>query len=476
MATAAASAADQGLGRSPTFVVGSDKQQGTLDSMQRREQHFSEQYQKNKPLCFNGKAYQRTHPRKKAQGYKDADATLVSPMILGVADGVSQIEEFGIDASRLPNELLNQVEELAVQQLLPSSLSNAPKALGGMFGSRKQRSSDYLGPIAMLREAYESTECLGSTTVLMAVMDNSTMIHGKLHPMIAVLSVGDCEILILRRPERTKHLEAIFETEMQRIGGNAQAPLQVARVDDSVDPNFREEIAIEVIERGSAVHCVSAVEGDIVVLGSDGVFDNLYVDEIVNLCNEMLPPPPAGKKFEPTDRNCLAAISRCIVEACHAKTQPMYGIYPDAPIGRGGKVDDTSVVVAEIVEWKESYGEAWQSVRSKAHWDRFFSCGAGLKACNNESDEEQIPVGVRNYPSNPNGSFSTYWGSFSEYGDVGSFASLASGYSFGGSFASQTGQPGSYSSFAMPASRRGGGNRPEESTTSDDEDEGCSIM
>merc|ERR1719343_1474135 len=139
-----------------------------------------------------------------------------------------------------------------------------------------------------MRQAYESTESLGSTTVLLAIMDNSSKIHGKLHPMIAVLSIGDCEILILRRAEG--RLEQVFHTEMQRIGGHAQSPLQVARVDDSVDPLFSEDIALEVIERGSAVHFVSAFEGDIVILGSDGVFDNLFVEEIVSICEETLPP------------------------------------------------------------------------------------------------------------------------------------------------------------------------------------------
>merc|ERR1719359_2408062 len=110
---------EQGMGRSPTFVVGSDRQRGTLDALVKREQHFAEQYQKNKPLCFNAKAYQKTHPLKAAKGQSDADATLCSPMLVAVADGVAQIEEFGIDASELPNELLNAVEELAMNQLLP---------------------------------------------------------------------------------------------------------------------------------------------------------------------------------------------------------------------------------------------------------------------------------------------------------------------------------------------------------------------
>jgi len=399
-------AAEQGMGRSPTFVVGSDRQRGTLDALVRREQHFAEQYQKNKPLCFNAKAYQKSHPLKLTKGQKDADATLCSPMLVAVADGVSQIEEFGIDASELPNELLNAVEELAVTQLLPG-----------------QETDEYCGPITMMKDAYESTESLGSTTVLTAIMDNSTKIHGKLHPMIAVCSIGDCEILILRRGE-TGSLQPVFHTEMQRIDGNAQSPLQLARVDDSVDPDFDPSIAIEVIERGSAVHCVSAFEGDIVVLGSDGVFDNLYIDEILAICDEMI--MPAGAKFHPADRYLLGEIARRIVAESHAKTQAGSNGWKPTPIGPGGKIDDTSCVVAQVVEWTEAHGEAWADIRNKRMWRNVFTCGGQLPSCEDEyvTSEYEIENGAgtrqRNYPAKPNAnSFSTYWGSFSEYGGAG---------------------------------------------------------
>jgi len=395
------------LGRSPTFVVGSDRQRGTLDALVKREQHFSEQYQKNKPLCFNAKAYQRTHPQKAVKGQKDADATLCSPMLVGIADGVSQIEEFGIDASELPNELLNAVEELAVSQLLPG-----------------QETDEYCGPITMVRDAYEATESLGSTTILTAVMDNSTKIHGKLHPMIAVCSIGDCEIVILRQAVDGR-LQVVFHTEMQRIDGNAQSPLQLARVDETVDPDFDESIAIEVIERGSAVHCVSAFEGDIVVLGSDGVFDNLFVDEILAICEEM--PRTTGGKFKPIDRRYLGQAARRIVLQSHAKTQRGPHGYPDAPIGQGGKIDDTSCVVAQVVEWTEAHGQAWAKIRSDRTWNNIFTCGGNLPACERDheeviADSDEFENAVhggsrpRNYPAKPNAnSFSTYWGSFSEY-------------------------------------------------------------
>lgn len=395
------------LGRSPTFVVGSERQRGTLDSLVKREQHYSEQYQKNKPLCFNAKAYQKTHPSKAVHGHRDADATLCSPMLVGIADGVSQIEEFGIDASELPNELLNAVEELAVSQLLPG-----------------QETDEYLGPITMVKDAYESTEAMGSTTLLTAVMDNSTKIHGKLHPMIAVCSIGDCEIVILRRGSDGR-LMVVFHTEMQRIDGNAQSPLQLARVDDTVDPDFDEDIAIEVIERGSAVHCVSAFEGDIVILGSDGVFDNLFVDEVVQICQEEIPSNPQGKTFEPITRHVLGRISHRIVMDSHAKTKGGAFGYPDTPIGKGGKIDDTSCVAAQVVEWTDAHGDAWSKVRSERKWKNLYTCN-GYLACDQEKELEYLDEGYaampmggsreRNYPAKPNAnSFSTSWGSFAEY-------------------------------------------------------------
>merc|ERR1711988_1384927 len=219
--------------------------------------------------------------------------------------------------------------------------------------------------------------------------------------MIAVCSIGDCEILILRHGKDGR-LNPVFHTEMQRIGGNAQQPLQIARVDETVDEAFDEEIAIEVIERGSAVHCVSAFEGDIVVAGSDGVFDNLFIDEILQICEEMLP-TPAGK-FRPVDRNVLGTIARRIVMDSHAKTASVGGKYKDTPIGKGGKIDDTSCLVAQVVEWTEAHGEAWKQLRSKRMWNNIFSCGGVLPSTDEEyvSAEYEAEYGRRrNYPTKP---------------------------------------------------------------------------
>lgn len=365
------------LGRSPTFLVGSETQRHNLEKLQKREEHLEEQYLKNKPLSFIGNAYQKTHPSKAATGHRDADVTLVSPMLLGVADGVSQIEDFGIDSSLLPRELLNACQELAMMSLLPDKDGNID---GG-----------YAGPIPLMREAFESTESLGSTTVCLAVLDNSTRIHGKLHPMIAVLSIGDCELIILR-PQGGKRYEIVFNTEMQRIDGNAQCPLQVCRLDDRVDPDFEEDMTIEVIERGSAVHCVSVYEGDIIVMGSDGVFDNLFKLEVAEIVNSLL--QNVSDKFSPIDRETLGQVARRVVEESHNKTKvnPATRAYPSSPIGKGGKQDDTSCVVGQVIEWTEDLCKQWSKVRYHKQVKDLVPCGAGfgkVAFCRGDEDAEE---------------------------------------------------------------------------------------
>lgn len=282
-----------------------------------------------------------------------------------------------------------------------------------VHGLDLSQGSLYQGPVSLMRDAYESTEALGSTTACVAILDNSTQIHGKLHPMIAILSIGDCELLILRRLHgRPSPLEAIFHTEMQRIGGHAQQPIQIARVDDRIDPDFDESCAIEVIERGSAAYYVSAYEGDILVLGSDGVFDNLYLDEVVAICNEFLSNSSYGGRFSPTDPAILEQIATRIVKACHEKTSPLPdGRFPDTPIGKGGKVDDTCCVVGEIVEWTEAHSEAWSTHRRQRHWQDLFHCGGVFDGCCKDEDDDadefvQYPGQAREYPYGANSSFS----------------------------------------------------------------------
>merc|ERR1712151_410497 len=167
------------------------------------------------------------------------------------------------------------------------------------------------------------------------------------------------------------------------IDGNSQSPLQVARVDDRVDPHFEEGITIDVINRGSAVHCLSTYEGDIVVSGSDGVFDNLFLDEIVDICNRFLQ-PSRSNKFTPQQPAVLEQIARCIVAECHKKTERgPRGELAQSPIGKGGKIDDTCCVVGEVIEWTTRHAEMWSKVQRERKSSGSAFCGLGGSTASN---------------------------------------------------------------------------------------------
>ncbi|OLP93473.1 putative 1-aminocyclopropane-1-carboxylate deaminase [Symbiodinium microadriaticum] len=231
----------------------------------------------------------------------------------------------------------------------------------------------------------------------LSVLDNSTRIHGKLHPMMAIISIGDCELMVLRQNMASGRLryETVFNTEMQRIGGNCQCPLQVCRVDGRIDAAFDERMTIEVIERGSAVHMVSVYEGDLVVIGSDGVFDNLFKDEVAAIVNQLIPRPSTpGEKFRPLDKAFMGEVARYIVEACHMKTKAdlRTGKYPDTPIGKGGKRDDTCCVVGEVVEWTEMDCMYWEGVQRRRRMKELVTCGGVLSLgmmCIDEDEEDE---------------------------------------------------------------------------------------
>lgn len=77
-----------------------------------------------------------------------------------------------------------------------------------------------------------------------------------------------------RKKIEDAHLADLAATGVLEQGGSKE----VGRLDSQrfrpcrIDPNFHEGLTIEVIERGSAVHCVSAYEGDVVIMGSDPSF------------------------------------------------------------------------------------------------------------------------------------------------------------------------------------------------------------
>merc|ERR1711904_672069 len=88
----------------------------------------------------------------------------------------------------------------------------------------------------------------------------------------------------------------------------------------------------------------------------------------------------------------MKQVANAVVMASHSKTQPgANGYYPEAPIGKGGKVDDTCCVVGEIVEWTRGHSEVWTRVRRSRQWNNILTCG-GIHEFYEDDEEDQLQM------------------------------------------------------------------------------------
>lgn len=251
-------------------------------------------------------------------------AVVASPVLLGLCCGDPHLAHEGCDPGELPRELLNACEELAAEQLEVTRSGH--------------RLAPYRGPVEMLKEAFAATESTGATSVLLIALDNTSRIHAEVRPMLAVLGLGDCGLLILRRSEEHEAtLDAVFNIETVRSKSSQDyvSATKLCRVSSNSE---RTSVADSMIEQQSFVQCVSIMEGDFLVLGSKVIFESLNETGIIDTCNEFI----QSSNFSSASTSSLSEMAEEIVFATYAKAVPQWLTRKE--------VGDASVVVAEVVD------------------------------------------------------------------------------------------------------------------------------
>lgn len=189
----------------------------------------------------------RQHPAKTSTGIVNADAVEEGLTHLGVCDGVSGVQHLGIPPDELPRELLRSC-----------------RARLQLWSRRESELDDGPWLTSLIEEAYAHTRVYGATTLLLAVLRG---------PSLVTANLGDCALLILRpcgfHPLR---LRPVFKTEPGRY--DARRPVQVQRLHGFSDSNAH------VVIQGAMVSTTPVQHGDLLVLGSDGLFDNLRDEDI----------------------------------------------------------------------------------------------------------------------------------------------------------------------------------------------------
>ncbi|KAK4606772.1 hypothetical protein RGQ29_000847 [Quercus rubra] len=171
------------------------------------------------------------HPNKVERGGEDAFfVSNYNGGAIAVADGVSGWAEQNVDPSLFPKELMANASNLVGDE----EVNNDPQIL--------------------LRKAHAATSSIGSATVIVAMLERNGILK--------IASVGDCGLRVIREGQ------IIFSTSPQEH--YFDCPYQLSS--EVVGQTYLDAM----------VSSVELMEGDTIVMGSDGLFDNIFDQEIIS--------------------------------------------------------------------------------------------------------------------------------------------------------------------------------------------------
>ncbi|KAJ4980954.1 hypothetical protein NE237_031791 [Protea cynaroides] len=237
-------------------------------------------------------------PKENGSNPKGEDSHFIceKEQVFGIADGVGGWAKKGIDAGIYARELMFN-SAMAVQS-------------DGLKGS--------VDPLTVLKEAYSNTKALGSSTACIVALKDDNCLH--------FANVGDSGFLLIRGDR------VIYKSQPQQRGFNC--PFQLGNNVKSDRPSSAFEFRVEIMD------------GDIIVAGTDGLFDNLYEDNIM----------VAMKKV--TDRVGMYPywVARMIAEDARIISKDKDIPSPFSLASKkagythsGGKIDDITVLVAHVI-------------------------------------------------------------------------------------------------------------------------------
>ncbi|XP_023751115.1 probable protein phosphatase 2C 62 [Lactuca sativa] len=234
------------------------------------------------------------HPFKALTGGDDA-YFLSSSKWLGVASGVSQWSFQGTDPGVYAQELMRTCEEIVS---VSDATSNVPMT----------------SPVELLCRGVKETNMSGSSNIMIANF-NGQALH--------VANIGDTGFLIIRHGAVYKKSSPLLH--------EFHFALQVENLDDP----------LHLVEE----HIIELDEGDIVVSATDGLFDNLYEQEIAMVVSKSL---QAGMKPEEVAK-VLATRAQEVGVSAFVRSPFSDAAQAAGYTGySGGKPDNVAVIVSLV--------------------------------------------------------------------------------------------------------------------------------
>ncbi|KAA8545648.1 hypothetical protein F0562_020901 [Nyssa sinensis] len=230
----------------------------------------------------------------------DAHFICEEKQTIGVADGVGGWAKKGVDAGEYARELM----------------TNAVIAIGNEPGDHG------VDPKRVLTEAYYNTDAIGSSTACIITL-NGHCLH--------IANVGDSGFLLLREGAE------IYRSPVQQHYFNC--PYQLGKSNISDHPNLAQ------------VFKVAVRPGDVIVVGTDGLFDNMFDHQIEDVVKMGI-----DEGIEPQKIAWALAEHAFHYSMEEEAPTPFAEAAKEAGMKHcGGKVDDITVIVGYIESCYNSY-------------------------------------------------------------------------------------------------------------------------
>ncbi len=283
----------------------------------RESERKFQKFQTSLKYKFNIGLVKLPHQSKRKTGGEDA-LSYHDGMIC-VADGVGGWNEMGIDPSKYSNELCENVKR---EYLL--------------FGHKY----DY-NPKTIFVEAAKKTQSQGSSTFCMCSLDFE---KNYLH----TINMGDSGYMVIRDVAIKSRPQSTYEKALTEKGEEEPVDLKILYKSEEQQHQFN--FPYQVGTHGDPPEeCEVKVhefkENDIIVLGTDGLWDNIFEDQILSVIK-----PFYQADYKIKDLNIVANLLAELTEKL--SLSPKYkspfsvksrGLY------LGGKSDDITIIIAQIV-------------------------------------------------------------------------------------------------------------------------------
>jgi len=314
-------------------------------------------------LRLTSGAWSIPHPEKASSKGADSFFHSREGNSVGVADGVGEWEwRFKVDPRVFADELMSGSEAAIRELRAPSEVPPGPEETA----------------LAAMRRAYDGARSFGSSTALVASLDSA-------RGLLGIANLGDSSLVVVRSEGVGSLLRWRVAARTKEQQHSFNCPFQLSCMPTEQDfPKLMAEgkhALVRAIQRNpnaqmdlpeDADRCTFQVqEGDLIVLGTDGVFDNLHLDDICQLASRAITPFEARQGFDTQSctleatsgkpSTCPGRIARALAEAALVRSRDTHMKSPFSLHAQraglyhvGGEMDDITCVCAWVARTKSA--------------------------------------------------------------------------------------------------------------------------